>query len=202
MRSALILLLLLPRFVSAAVLFVPTTPGSIETQDFAEVEVRSIAAPGNPFTQFALRGMLTTPEGKSFPVDGFCDAANGTLHRIRFLATTAGRYTYALSFDNQADSGRYEGSFTATKSQRKGLLQVDPEHPFHFQWQGTGEHFYWNGLTTYALLGWKDVTYIGQIIGRAATYKVNHLRVTLIGPRVADASRWYEPLQPDVTTDM
>jgi hypothetical protein len=60
----------------------------------------------------------------------------------------------------------------------------------------TKEHYFWNGLTTYALLGWRDDTYIEKIIDRAARHKVNRLRVTLIGPRVEDASRWYEPVKP------
>jgi hypothetical protein len=73
---------------------------------------------------------------------------------------------------------------------------VDPEHPFHFICEGTGEHFFWNGLTTSALMGWRDEVHVRQIIDRAARLKINRLRVSLNGPRVPDVSRWYEPVKP------
>jgi hypothetical protein len=169
---------------------------SVEAQDFHEVEVRSEASSSNPFAVFALRGTLRTPDGKTLNVDGFCDSPDGSVHRIRFLAVRPGSHSYELQFDNGREKGSHKGTFTATPSRRKGLLAVDPEHPFHFVWSGTGDRYFWNGLTTYALLGWKDDAYIGEIIDRAASHKVNRLRVTLIGPRVADASRWYEPVKP------
>jgi hypothetical protein len=178
-----------------AVRFVPG-PVAIETQDFAEVEVRSAASASNPFVSFALQGKLRMPDGKTLNVDGFADAADGSVHRIRFLAVRPGSYSYDLQFDNGSEKGTYRGTFTAKPSQRKGLLAVDPQHPFHFLWSGTGDRYFWNGLTTYALLGWKNDAYIGEIIDRAAAYKVNRLRVTLVGPRVEDASRWYEPVTP------
>jgi hypothetical protein len=179
----------------AAVQFTPRA-SVVDAQDFVEVDVRSAASAANPFASFALTGKLRTPDGRSLDVDGFCDSPDGSLHRIRFLATQPGAYAYELAFDNGRDRGRHKGSFTARESRRKGLLAVDSEHPFHFKWAGTGERYFWNGLTTYALLGWKDDDYIRQIIDRAASYKVNRLRVTLVGPRVADASRWYEPVKP------
>jgi hypothetical protein len=178
-----------------AVRFTPG-PANIEANNFLEVEVRSEAMRSNPFTSFALRGTLRTPEGKALAVDGFADSADGSVHRIRFLAVQPGTYSYELAFDNGSEKGKYRGTFTARASKRKGLLAVDPQHPFHFLWSGTGDRYFWNGLTTYALLGWKDDDYIGRIVDRAASYKVNRLRVTLIGPRVADGSRWYEPLKP------
>jgi hypothetical protein len=179
----------------SAVKFVPVS-GNIDTQEFVEVEVRSEPSASNPFTSFALRGALRTPDGKTLAVDGFCDAPDGSVHRIRFLAVRPGAYSYELQFDNGREKGAYRGSFNANASRRKGLLAVDAEHPFHFLWSGTGGRYFWNGLTTYALLGWKNDDYIGEIVDRAAAYKVNRLRVSLIGPRVADASRWYEPVKP------
>lgn len=192
---AALTLLILPSVVLGAIQF-RSSATQIEVQQFVEISVRSRPVNSNPFQGFALRGTLMTPDGKSLAVDGFCDSADGSLHKIRFLATQPGRYAYRLRFESEGKSGRYSGSFVAQTSRRKGMLRVDAEHPFHFFWSGTGEHYFWNGLTTYALLGWKDDGYIAQIIRRAASYKVNRLRVTLIGPRVADASRWYEPLKP------
>ncbi len=182
--------------LASAVVRFESGASQIEAQDFIEITVRSGPSASNPFVVFALTGTLQAPDGRAVAVDGFCDAPDGSIHRIRFLATRPGAYSYKLRFDNGRESGTYSGTFTARESRRKGLLAVDPEHPFHFIWSGTGERFFWNGLTTYALLGWKDEAYIGQIIDRAAKYKVNHLRVTLEGPRVEDAGRWYEPVKP------
>lgn len=187
------LLALVPLFGS--VQFQPSTP-VVEVQDFVEIAVKSTAVADNPFLDFALRGTLIGPDGTSNTIDGFCDSPDGSLHKIRLLATKPGRYRYVLKFDNGKERGSSEGTFTAASSKRRGLLRVDPEHPFHFVWSGTDEHYFWNGLTTYALLGWNDDEYIRKIIDRAAAMKVNRLRVTLIGPRVADASRWYEPVKP------
>lgn len=180
-----------------AVDFAPQPAGPVGVYDYLEVRVVSTTAPGNPFAQFALTGELLTPSGQRLPVDGFCDSADGKIHRIRFLATAAGNYRYTVRFDNGIERAERTGVFTARAAPgARGLLRVDAEHPTHFVWSGTGEHYFWNGLTTYALLGWKDDGYIGEIIDRAARLKVNRLRVTLVGPRVADASRWYEPVKP------
>ncbi len=192
---ALPILFIAPCLAFSAVQFAPTA-ATIDVQGFVEVEVRAKAAAGNPFLDFALRGTLTTPDGTVLTVDGFCDSPDGSVHKIRFLAVQPGRYSYKLDFNNMYEKAIYSGAFTAQAASHKGLLQVDPEHPFHFQWAGTGEHYFWNGLTAYALLGWKDDAYIGEIIRRAADLKVNRLRVTPIGPRVADASRRYEPVKP------
>lgn len=180
---------------AAAVRFTPASQ-SMETQEFVEVTAESEGTQANAFTSFFLRGTLQTPADEKLAIDGFCDAPDGSIHRIRFLAKQPGVYNYSLVFDNGKEQSTYAGSFTARASKRTGLLALDPEHPFHFVWSGTGEHYFWNGLTTYGLLGWRDERYIAQIIGRAADYSINRLRVSLIGPRVADASRWYEPVKP------
>lgn len=100
----------------AVVRFEPSPPVPIEANDFFEVAVQS-AANENPFSQFSLRGTLRNPQGFSLAVDGFCDSADGSRHKIRFLAPRAGSYS---------------GSFSATASKRKGLLAVDAAYPFHF----------------------------------------------------------------------
>jgi hypothetical protein len=102
----------------------------IEAGDFVEAVVRQPGSSANPFTQFALTGTLTTPQGTTLKVDGFADAPDGALHKIRFYAATPGAYRYELRFGAQ----RHRGSFTATPSKRKGLLRVDPDHPYHFEW--------------------------------------------------------------------
>lgn len=71
---------------------------------------------------------------------------------------------------------------------------MDKEHPWHFLWEGTGEHYFWNGTTTYWLLGWDDETIRGNI-DRLARLKVNRLRVAING-RVKDGRAWYENVFP------
>ena len=166
MRRSLIVLLA-QGFVAAAVTIDPG-PSTLEAQEFAEITVRSGPAPANPFTRFALHGTFRTPAFQTLTVDGFSDSNDGSVHKIRFLATHPGAYSYQLRFDNGREKASYSGAFTVRPSKRKGLLALDPEFPFHFKWSGTGEHYFWNGLTTYALMGWKDDGYIRQIIERAA----------------------------------
>ncbi len=195
MTRSLLLVLTIPCLTLGAVRFEPSS-NAVEAQEFVEIVVHSAKSAQNPFQRFALRGTLRTPDAAALSVDGFCDSPDGSLHRIRFLAVKPGSYSYDLQFEQGTEKAIYSGTFTAKPSRRKGLVAVDRENPFHFVWSGTGEHYFWNGLTTYALLGWKDDNYIGEIIQRAARLKINRLRMTLIGPRVADASRWYEPVRP------
>ncbi len=168
----------------------------IETFDFVEVKLEMTPMAGNPFADATLTGMLHPPGEPSIRVTGFADSMDGSVFRIRLLARKPGRYTYDLRFQSKTANEPYHGAFIATESRRKGLVQVDAAYPTHFQWSGTGERYFWNGLTTYALLGWKDEDYIHKIIDRAAQYKVSRLRVTLNGPRVENAMRWYEPVKP------
>src|SRR5207253_2648789 len=81
----------------------------------------------------------------------------------------------------------------AHKSGRHGLVRVDREHPFHFVWAGSGEHFFWNSTTAYNLIGWRDENVIRESIDRLAKLKVNRLRVAIIPPRVNCGQQWYEP---------
>lgn len=188
-----LLLLALP---SAAAPQFSTSGSSVDLYDFVEVTVRSAPVQANPFTSAQLTGTLARAGDPPVNVDGFCDAPDGSVFRIRFMPARPGTYRYHLRFHSPAITAEYDGSFRATNGKRRGLVRVDPVYPAHFVWEGTGEHYFWNGLTTYALMGWSDDAYIRQIIDRAAQNKINRLRVTLNGPRVSDASRWYEPIVP------
>jgi len=171
-------------------------PDTVEVNDFVELTVSTPPLTGNPFIASPLAAELRHESDEPVFVMGFCDSADGSVFRVRFLPTKAGAYTYRITFQTQEGRREWNGFFLATPSHRRGLVRVDPDYPSHFIWAGTGEHYFWNGLTTYALMGWQDEEQIHAIIDRAAKLKVNRLRVSLNGPRVADASRWYEPLQP------
>ncbi|HUH62224.1 MAG TPA: DUF4038 domain-containing protein, partial [Terracidiphilus sp.] len=58
---------------------------------------------------------------------------------------------------------------------------VDPQYAWHFLWQGTGEHYFFNGTTAYWLVGWRDDHVIQFSIDRLHRLKVNRLRVTIAG---------------------
>lgn len=73
-------------------------------------------------------------------------------------------------------------------------MRVDKQYPWRFRWEGTGEHYFWNGTTAYFLAGCDDET-IRQSIDRLHRLKVNRLRVTLNG-RVKDSRVWFENVLP------
>lgn len=71
---------------------------------------------------------------------------------------------------------------------------MDPQYPWHFVWEGTGEHCFWNGTTTFWLMGWDDET-IKRSIDRLAALRVNRLRVVL-NSRVKNGRDWFEKVFP------
>ncbi|MBI2301859.1 MAG: DUF4038 domain-containing protein [Armatimonadetes bacterium] len=162
---------------------------SIPAWEFVELEIRPAEPPaGNPF-DVEPKCALAREGGPVHTVRGFCDSADGSLYRLRLLATQPGEWHYHIHFGRE----RHSGQFTATPSGRRGLLRVDPAHPYHFQWAGTGEHLFWNAATTFALIGWRDEAVIRQAIDRLAGLGVNRLRAALIPPRVHSGQNWYEP---------
>jgi hypothetical protein len=174
--------------------------GAVDAYDFVEVTV-TVPRPtaGNPFTDVSVAGEFRREGGGGAPVsvEGFCDSPDGGTYRVRFLPTQPGRYTYSVTFRQgrgEAEPRTYSGSFGARKGKRRGLLRVDREHPWHFVWEGTGEHYFWNGTTTYFLMGWDDET-IRKIIDRLHRLKVNRLRVVLNG-RVENGRAWHENVFP------
>jgi hypothetical protein len=71
-------------------------PTSIEAYDFVglAVQVQSPDAE-NPFTSASVHGWFEKARGdKHVEVEGFCDSADGTLFRIRFMPSSSGDYKY------------------------------------------------------------------------------------------------------------
>jgi hypothetical protein len=146
----------------------------------------------NPFTDVVITGEITPPSGKPIRVDGFCDAPDGSLFRLRFMPSQAGEYSFAATYQQGEFRATHTGRFSARPSPLAGPVCVDPEHPFHFVREGTGQHWFWNATTTYQLLAWDDET-IAQSVERLAKLGVNRIRVALAG-RTRDGKRWNEPL--------
>ena len=167
--------------------------GSVEVYDFAEVAV-NITGPdaGNPFTDATLRGTFGKTGGSAqIPVEGFCDSADGSIFRIRFMPSSAGDYTYSIKYGQGGFEKTTSGTFRATDGHRRGPLRVDPKYPWHFIWEGTGEHYFFNGNTTFWLMGWREERVIRDIIDRQLKLKINRIRVLLAGH---SNTFWGEPV--------
>jgi hypothetical protein len=166
---------------------------SVECYDFVEVVLRLDAPPaGNPFVEAECVGELQPPTGAPLRVYGFCDSDDGSLFRIRFMPAQPGKHEFSVSLQWKGEKFETKGSFEGRRSKRKGLVRVDPKYPTHFVYEGSGKHYFWNGTTTYWLLGWQDERIIRESLDRLAKLKVNRIRVAL-NARTRDAMRWREP---------
>jgi hypothetical protein len=177
------------------VTFTPSA-AKVETYDFLEVTlgVRNPSAK-NPFTDVSVSGQFRREGGDAATVEGFCDAADGRTYRIRFMPSKPGQYTYDLSLRQGDVLRKHSGKFEATAGRRRGVLRVDKDHPWHFVWEGTGEHYFFNGNTAFLLMGWQNEKVIRDALDRQHRLKVNRLRVLLGGGR--SSSFWGEPIIPN-----
>jgi hypothetical protein len=156
---------------------------AIEAYDYVEI-VATLDKPeaANPFLDASLSGTFQTADGsKKWNVDGFCDSADGSVFRIRFMPAQAGDYSYTVTYKQGSFQKTSTGTFDATDGHRKGMLADDPKYPWHFIWSGTGEHFFFNGTTAYWLVGWSEDHVIDYSLARLHRLKVNRLRVTISG---------------------
>ena len=155
----------------------------LDAYDFVELETRvsSPHAP-NPFTDASLKGVFSTADGsKHWQVDGFCDSDDGSVFRIRFMPPAAGDYTYSVEYQQGWSHRTSSGSFHVTDGHRRGPIRVDAQNRWHFVWEGTGEHYFFNGTTAYWLVGWRDDNVIRAAIERLHNLKINRMRVTIAG---------------------
>jgi hypothetical protein len=163
--------------------------------DFVEVTLNVTPSEAkNPFTEITVEGTFNLQGQPPLAVDGFCDSTDGSVHRIRFMPTKPGAYDYTVRYREGAFEQTHTGVFHARDAKKKGLVRVDPEFPFHFQWEGTKERYFWNGTTTYWLAGWDD-EHIRQILDRLDRLKVTRVRAALSG-RVKDGRAWFEDVFP------
>ena len=156
---------------------------TIEAYDFVEVSANILKPYArNPFTDAALNGWFETADGsKRWNVEGFCDSADGSVFRIRFMPSAAGDYKYFVDYQQGGESAMSTGTFHASDGHRRGPIRVDSEHPWHFIWEGTREHYFFNGTTAFWLIGWSDDGVIQSSIERLHQLKINRIRVTVAG---------------------
>src|ERR1043166_7211380 len=165
----------------------------VDVYDFAEITAR-IDKPDarNPFLDATLSGSFSKADGSGRKtVEGFCDSTDGSVFRIRFIPASPGEYTYSATYRQGTLETNYTGRFKASASRRQGPLRVDPKYPWHFIWEGTGAHYFFNGTTAFWLMGWRDERIINNSIDRLRQLKINRIRVLLSG---AANILWGEPV--------
>ncbi|MGB8477633.1 MAG: DUF5060 domain-containing protein [Acidobacteriaceae bacterium] len=151
--------------------------------DYAEIGLH-VASPDarNPFTDVSVEGVLEKADGsRQWKVEGFCDSADGSVFRIRFMPAAAGDYKYRVTYRQGKFEKTSSGTFHAYDGHLRGPIRVDPQYPWSFIWEGTGKHYFYNGTTAYWLAGWKDDRIIDASIARLHRLKVNRIRVTPAG---------------------
>jgi hypothetical protein len=165
-----------------AVSFTQTTR-DLEAYDFVEI-MAQVSAPHarNPFTDATIRGTFESAAGnKRWQVEGFSDSEDGSIYRIRFMPPTPGDYRYSVEYRQAWSKATSVGTFRVRDGRRRGPIAVDPQNRWHFVWEGTGEHYFFNGTTAYWLIGWRDDHVIQSSIERLNQLKVNRIRVTITG---------------------
>jgi len=153
----------------------------LDAYDFVEI-VANVSGrhARNPFIDASLTGTFERG-GQRWSVDGFADAEDGSVYRIRFMPQRPGDYTYSLTYRQGLSRKTFAGKFHAHAAGRRGPIRVDAENRWHFVWEGTGEHYFFNGTTAYWLVGWKDDKIIESSLERLHRLKINRLRVTIAG---------------------
>src|SRR4029077_1850259 len=156
---------------------------TVEAYDFVEVTA-NVSSPRttNPFTDAAFSGWFEPVSGhKRWQVEGFCDSEDGSVFHIRFMPPMPGEYRYFVEYLQGEGSKTSTGTFHATEGYRRGPIRVDSEYPWHFVWEGTREHYFFNGTTAFWLMGWSDERVIESSLERLRRLKVNRVRVLLSG---------------------
>ena len=167
---------------------------TVEAYDFVEVTLK-VDKPDvkSSFTDASVEGQFgRAGDARRLEVLGFCDSPDGSTYRVRFMPTSPGDYSYSVTYRQGAREMSFPGTFKAVNGRRRGLLRVDPAYPWHFFWEGTGDHYFLNGTTAFLLMGWEDDAVIREILDRFARYKVNRVRVLLNG---RSNHSWTDPLK-------
>ncbi len=167
----------------------------VDAYDFVEITL-NITSPDakNPFTDVMVEGQFgKAGDSKRLSVDGFCDSADGSVVRIRFMPSAPGDYTYSVAYRQGDFEKTHTGTFRASDGHRRGPIRVDPKYPWHFIWEGTDDHYFYNGTTAFWLMGWHDERIINYSIERLYRLKINRMRVLLAG---AANINWGEAVMP------
>jgi Protein of unknown function (DUF4038)/Domain of unknown function (DUF5060) len=194
--TSLLVFLLAPTLLGAPKRVSFSQPvGSVEAYDFVEV-IAKVESPdaSNPFNDATLGGSFGKSGGTDrTTVEGFCDSADGSLFRIRFMPSSPGSYSYSITYRQGSFEAAHTGTFQASDGHRRGPIRVDSKYPWHFVWEGTGEHYFFNGTTAFWLMGWREDRVINSIVERLHGLKINRIRALVAG---ATNILWGEPVMP------
>ena len=137
----------------------------VEVYDFIELKINGKAEQvDNPFTDVNIMGYFTDPAGNKDSIEGFCDEQLGKIYKVRYMPLSIGKYSFRIAVKCQGKTKYFKGNLNVLASGRNGPVRVDSEHPWHFIYEGTGEHYFWNSTTTYWMMGWKDEEIIRDAI--------------------------------------
>jgi hypothetical protein len=103
------------------------------------------------------------------------------------MPASPGNYSYALVYRQGEFEFTQTGEFQAVDGHWRGPIRIDPDYPWHFLWEGTREHYFFNGTTAYWLPGFREERIITYSIERLHELKVNRLRVLLAGAPIKGA---------------
>jgi uncharacterized protein DUF4038 len=92
-----------------------------------------------------------------------------------------GDYSYTVEYRQGWYRTTGRGRFRVNAAGRRGPVRIDPANRWHFIWEGTGEHYFFNGTTAYWLIGWNDDRVIESSLERLHRLKINRVRVTVAG---------------------
>ena len=126
------LLLFTPAFLFAQPPLFTLNHDRIETHNYAEITLRLPPfETKNPSADVLLTGMFISQTNDTTHVEGFCDAPDGSRHRIRFMPVKPGIYRFTIKSytirrrqiknvltTGRAQTGSYKGTFTAVDGSR------------------------------------------------------------------------------------
>ena len=135
------------------------------------IRVAGVDAP-NPFTDARLIGVFVSPSQAEVSLQGFCDAVDGSVWRLRFCPVELGDYAFRLTYRERRGTEEAAGGFECSPSAAHGFLRIDPGHPYHFA-HDDGAHLFIAGKTAWRLgcsPHWRE------FIDLAAAHRMNVLR--------------------------
>lgn len=95
-----VLFIFVPGGLSPGTVTFSQSSADLDAYDFVEVSAHvSGRRARNPFTDATLFGTFEKADGtQKWRVDGFSDAADGSVYRIRFMPRISGDYTYEVQY--------------------------------------------------------------------------------------------------------
>ena len=156
-----------------------TAPAQVERFDYVEI-IASVRWPRPPIHS----RMLRSPEHSKPPMAAVIGASKDlpTAMTAACFASASCRVGGRLHVLGHVPAGRFPrrrqpARFRAVEATGADPLRVDPEYPWHFIWEGTGEHYFFNGTTAFWLMGWREDRVIDIQHRTPAGLKINRMRV-------------------------